>query len=153
MYALRVRADGDVLEAVFTGSVTTEEVLRAVSQAFVLAEASNVTRAMCDLREVADGLPHHSLSVIAASFTSRLQTGQRIAMLCTPEQLRVARRFAKFARIGEELGVFTRESDAQEWAGGAATARVSETMLRHMRAIMEDAGTASEQPQERRQTA
>ncbi|MGE0599198.1 MAG: hypothetical protein AB7J35_07865 [Dehalococcoidia bacterium] len=154
MYSIRVRADVEVLEAVFTASVTTEEALRAVSQAFVLAEAGNISRAICDLREVEDGLPHGSLSVIAASFTSRLSAGQRIAMLCTPEQLPVARRFARFARIGEELGVFTRAADADAWIESAPSTRLSETMLRHMRAILEDADAdRDEQPRQRRHTA
>ncbi|MGE3073577.1 MAG: hypothetical protein AB7N24_05745 [Dehalococcoidia bacterium] len=154
MYSIRVQADVEVLEAVFTGSVSTEEALRAVSQAFVLAEAGNLSRAICDLREVEDGLPHGSLSVIAASFTARLNSGQRIAMLCTSEQLPVARRFARFARIGEELGVFTRAADAEAWIESERSARLSETMLRHMRAIMEDHDAdRAEQSGQRRQSA
>ncbi len=153
MYALRVRADVEVLEAEFSGTVTTEEALRAVSQAFILAEASNVTRAICDLREVENGLAHGSLSVIAAGFTARLRAGLRIAVVCTPAQLPVARRFARFAKIGEELGVFTRATDARAWIASSPNGRISETLLRHMRAIVEDAAAERTKLQERRHTA
>lgn len=154
MYAIRVRADGNVLEAAFSGSVTTEEVLRAVSQAFVLAEAGGISRAICDLREVVDGVGNGSLSIIAASFTARFHAGQRISMLCTHEQLPTARRFARFARLGEGFGVFTRESDAITWLESVPSHRISETMLRHMKTIVEDAAANREsQGHERRHTA
>ncbi|MGB4862342.1 MAG: hypothetical protein WBO97_07780 [Tepidiformaceae bacterium] len=138
MYAIRVRVDGNVLEAAFSGLVTTEEALRAVSQAFVLAEAANISRAVCDLRGVDEGLSPGSISIIAASFSARFHPGQRIAILCTPAQLPVARRFARFAQIGEGFGVFTREADAETWLQRAPSHRISETMLRHMRAIVQD---------------
>lgn len=130
MYSIRVRAGGEVLEAVFSGEVTTSEALRAVSHAYSLAEAGGISRALCDLRSVETG-PLPSISVIAASFATRFSPGERVAMLCTEEQLNHARQFARFARMGEELGVFTRLGDAEEWLASQAYRRLSRTALQH----------------------
>jgi len=153
MYAIRAGADRGVLEAVFSAHVPTEEALRAISQAFVLAEAGGISRALCDVRGVDAGLTHGSLSVIAASFVARFFAGQRIAMLCTPEQLPLARHFARFARIGEELGVFTREPDARAWLESVPARTVSATALRHMKAMLADSRPAEDEPVLRRNSA
>lgn len=138
MYAIRVGAEGEVLEAVFSGSVPPGEVLRAVSQAFVLAEAVGIRRAICDTRDIETGLTRTNLSLLAAGFSGRVSVGQRVAVLCTPEQLRFTRRFARLARIGEEFGVFTRPTDAEEWLARVPQRHPSETMLRHMKALVGD---------------
>lgn len=135
MYAIRASDESDLLEAVFSGSASLDEILRAVSQAFSLAEAGGIVRAICDVRDIEAGLTQSSLPLIAAAFTVRFSAGQRVAVLCTPEQLPFTRRFARFARIGEELGVFTRRSDAEEWLARTPPRRLSETVLRHMMSI------------------
>ena len=132
MYTIRVRPDGSTLDVTFSGEVPTSEALRAVSQGFALAEAGNIQRAMCDLSEVAAGPDLDTFSIIAASFVTRLLPGQRIAVLCSPAQLPMARRFSRFAEVGEELGVFTRLADADDWLRGVPEQRLSETALRHL---------------------
>ena len=92
MYAIRVGAGGEVLEAVFSADVPAAEALRALSQASVLAEAGGIAHAFCDVREVDGGLTHGSLQVIAASFHGRSAPDQRVAVVCNQRQLPLARR-------------------------------------------------------------
>ena len=131
MYTIRVSRDGETLEATFSGEVTTSEALRAVVQAFTLAEAGNISRALCDVGAIEAG-PLPSVSVIAAAFATRCEPGQRIALLCSPEQLPQARKFARFAGVGEELGLFTRMDDAQSWLAAGPRQRLSPTALQHL---------------------
>jgi hypothetical protein len=152
MYAIRVREGGDVLEAKFSGEVTTSEVLRAVSQGFALAEAGSIGRALCDLRALTAG-PLPSISIIAASFVARLDAGDRVAIVCTAEQLAHTRQFARFARVGEELGVFTRESDAEQWLMAGVSGRISRTALHHMGAFEKPEPFSVERPGRKRASA
>ena len=136
MYAIRVGAGGEVLEAVFSADVPAAEALRALSQASVLAEAGGIAHAFCDVREVDGGLTHGSLQVIAASFHGRSAPDQRVAVVCNQRQLPLARHFARLAHAGEEFGVFTREADARAWLESVRATSLAETALRHMKAIM-----------------
>lgn len=138
MYSIRVRPGSATLDIAFSGEVPAAEALRAVSQGFALAEAGSIQRALCDVRSVAAGPDLDALPMIAASLVTRLAAGERVAVLCLQEQLSVARRFARFARIGEELAVFTRLVDADEWLAAVPQQRLSPTALRHL------AATASE---------
>lgn len=132
MYQIRVRPDGSAIDVTFSERLPAEEVLRAISQAFALASAGNVTRALCDLRGVVSGPAVEALAPIAASLRGRLFLDQRVALLCEAGQLALARRFARAARAGTELGVFTREEDARSWLAGAGRQRLSSTALRHL---------------------
>jgi len=152
MYAIRVRERGDVLEVVFSGEVTTSETLRAVDQAFALAEAGEITRAICDLRNVAAG-PMPSISIIAVSFATRLSPGQRVAITCSESQLAHTRQFARFARIGEELGVFTRTDDAEAWLEAGPTRRLSRTAMHHLGAFDRREPALNEPPLRERTSA
>jgi hypothetical protein len=130
MYAIRVRPGGEVLEAAFEGRVLTEEALRAVSQGFVLAEAGNISRALVDVTALGGG--PEGLMLLAATFGLRVAPGQRVAVLCRPEQLRGARQFARFTGANATLGVFTRPEDAEEWLAGGHSQRLSHTTRRHL---------------------
>jgi hypothetical protein len=134
MYAIRTGADDGVLGAEFSGRVSTAEALRAVSQAFALAEAGHLTRAVCDIRGIEAGPDPSSLEVIATSVSSHLAGGRRIALLCTIRQLRLARKFARLTGAREEIGLFTRPVDAEAWLSGRPVRRLSRTALRHMEA-------------------
>jgi hypothetical protein len=146
LYSIRVQADSATLAVVFSGGVPVAELLRAVSQGFALAEAGDIQRALCDLRQVVDGPNLDTFSVIAATFVTRLEPGQRVAILCAPAQLPLARRFARFASIGEELAVFTRAADADEWLAGTPERRLSSTAVRHLQTAAPPPATPVEEP-------
>lgn len=109
MYQVRVAPDGSALEAVFSGQLPVNEVLRAISQSFALAAAGGITRALCDLRDVASGPAIEALAPIAASLRGRLFGDQRVALVCEAQQVALTRRFARSAGLGTELGVSSRE--------------------------------------------
>jgi len=147
MYALRIRAGGVVLDAEFSGRVSTEEALRAVSQGFALAEAGNIERSLCDLRGIEEG--PESLSIIAAAFSTRLMAGQRVALLVHEAQLPTVRRFGTFTHVGGGLGAFSRASDAEEWLAKGPSMQVSTTLRRHLlRSQAQPPETAGTEPSE-----
>lgn len=148
MYQIRVHTNSAMLDVSFSGAVSTEEALRAISQGFALAEASSIQRAMCDLRDVTAGLSLDSFSLVAATFVTRLSAAQRIAVICTAGQVAPARHFARVARAGEELGVFTRPDDAEAWLAGVPSQRLSRTALHHLGAF--ETGPAAAPALERR---
>lgn len=150
MYQIRVRPGSDALEATFSEELTARESLRAISQAFALANAGAVARALCDIRGVSSGPPVEALAPIAASLRARLGTGQRVALLCWPAQLALVRRFARAASGGCEVGVFTRDEDARQWLESAAGQRLSTTAMRHLRADPNAAAEAPESGKRRR---
>lgn len=113
MYAIRVWADEAVVEVVVSGLVDPEEGLRAVSQAFALAEAGRISRALCDLTGA--GRDASSITILGAGLAARLTPPQRVAVVCTEAQLAFCRRLVHRSGFGENLGIFTREGDARAW--------------------------------------
>ena len=83
MYAIRVDAAAEMLRAEASGRVGTDQALRAISQAFALADAGVLARILCDVREVERG-PH--LGTISAALSTRCRRGLRIALLVRSEQ-------------------------------------------------------------------
>ena len=130
MYAIRARAVDGVLEARFSGNVAPEEALRAISQAFALADAGAIRRGICDLREMRPGAG--DVVFLGAAFAARSTAGQRIAVICSPRQLSLCSRLARLAGYGEQLGIFTREADAEAWLHTAQHERLAQTALRHV---------------------
>lgn len=130
MYAIRVQVEEGRLDVRASGLVAPEEALRAVSQAFVLAEAGGITRATCDLTAVEGG--GSSIVVLGAAFASRVQPSQRVAVLCTKRQIAFCRRLARLSGFGDNLGLFTREQDAVAWLGSVRRPQgISGTARRH----------------------
>lgn len=130
MYAIRARALDGVVEARFSGHVAPEEALRAVSQAFALAEAGEIHRGLCDLRQVSHRAGN--TIVLGAAFASRFTQEHRVALICDRRQLSLCRRLTRLAGYGERLGVFTREVDAEAWVASVQRIAPSETALRHV---------------------
>ena len=79
MYAIRVQVEEGRLAVRASGQVGPEEALRAVSQAFALAEAGSITRATCDLSAVEGG--SSGIVVLGAAFASRVQPSQQVAIV------------------------------------------------------------------------
>lgn len=112
MYVIRATPESTVIEARLSGVVDTSEALRAVSQAFALADAGGLARILVDIVELT---ANFDPVVVATSLAIRLESAVRIALICTEEHLPGAREFAKLARGGGNFGVFTRSEDAEAW--------------------------------------
>lgn len=130
MYAIRVRVEEALVEVRASRQVAPEEALRAVSQAFALAEAGSISRGICDVTEV--GRHASSLIVLGAAFAARFTSQHRVAVVCGPGQLTFCRRLARLSGFGDNFGLFTRESDAREWISARAASSCPQTTLRHL---------------------
>lgn len=115
MYAIRVQVEEGRLAVRASGQVGPEEALRAVSQAFALAQAGSITRATCDLSAVEGG--SSGIVVLGAAFASRVQPSQQVAIVCAQRQVALCRRLARLSGFGDNVGLFTREQDAVTWLG------------------------------------
>ncbi len=142
MYVIRVRAEDGLLGVSFSGRVSPEEALRAVSQAFALAEAGGIARCICDLRD-AEHQPG-ILAVLGAMLAARILPGQRVAVICAPDQLSYCRRLARLGGFDERLGTFTRDEDATEWLQCASQWRLAGPALRHFQPLVR-AGVTQQQ--------
>lgn len=127
MYA--IRDTGKTLQVTFSGPVSTEEALRAVSQAFALADAGSLSAATCDLREITRG--PGSAILVAAALGSRFRSGMRVGFIISSGQLPLVRRIARFSRIPEGLGVFESFERAESWVT-ASSSSPSSASRRHI---------------------
>lgn len=130
MYA--IRASGNTLQVSFSDVVPTEEALRAISQAFALADAGSIAAAICDLRDITRG-PANSL-VVAAALASRYRMGMRVAFIASPGQVPFIRRVARASGIREGLGVFDSIPRAESWL--AARGSESRGSRRHVEELL-----------------
>lgn len=131
MYAIRARADERLIEVVANGQMAPEEALRAVSQAFALAEAGGISRGLCDLSALDRG--SRGIVVLGAAFASRFQPAQRVAVVCAPRQRSFCRRLARLSHFEDNFGLFTRADDARAWLAGAQRrSQLPETSRRHL---------------------
>ena len=123
-----IRAPGpNALEVTFSGRVTSAEGLRAISQAFALADAGSVRTALCDLSEVERG-PGNYLE-LAVALATRIRPGMRIAFVAGRGQRPFVRRLARFSGIQQGLGLFERRAEAERWLREAGTrASLSRTL-------------------------
>ena len=95
MYAIRVDASRHILNIELSGRLTTAEALRAVSQAFALAEASSLRGAICDTRELRRG--PGGLLLVAAAIAFGTQPGMRIAFLSRAPQEALLERLIRYS--------------------------------------------------------
>jgi hypothetical protein len=155
MYVIRA-ATPDALTVTFSEKVSTEEALRAISQAFALADAGAITNATCDLRAIERG-PGNAL-IIAAALASRMSDSMRVAFIVEPAQRPYVRRIARFTGIRTGLGLFESEDEAKSWLSEAPSLRrrISSTELRHYQELTrqrETAQPARRTPKTSRRTA
>lgn len=122
------------MEAEFSGYVSTGEALRAASQAFALAEAGHLDRAICDLRGVERG--PEGLQVVRAACAGRIPPGARVALVAGPAQRRLARWLARMGGRHGAVAEFPSREEAEEWLGQEQPRiRLSSTELRHLREL------------------
>jgi len=144
MYVIRAPGPGS-LEITFSDRVTTAEGLRAISQAFALADAGSVTSALCDLTGIERG-PANYLE-LAVALATRIRPGMRIAFVASRAQRPFVSRLARFSGIGDGLGLFETRTNAEQWCNGESRGRQpSSREMRHYRELAQTR-PQTEQPQ------
>jgi hypothetical protein len=113
MYAIRVDDQRKLLHIELSGRITTAEALRAISQASVLAEASDILAVLCDVTRVEHG--PGALLLVATSLNAAHRPGLRIALVANDDQLRVATRIVRFSGLRDSLVAFTSVEEAEAW--------------------------------------
>lgn len=95
------------------GRLTTAEALRAVSQAFALARADDLTRFLCDLRCVERG--PGGLAEIAAAIAVHYRPGMRIAFIAAERQAPLVNRLRRFSGSPDGILVTASRQAATRW--------------------------------------
>lgn len=113
MYAIRVDDERKLLRVELSGRVTTDEALRAVSQAYTLAEAGGIRAMLCDLGALRRG--PGSLLVVAAALAGGYSDGLRVALVGARDRSRMLERLVRFSGIGAGIGAFSTIEDAGAW--------------------------------------
>lgn len=130
MYSIRVDPARPTMRIDLSGRLTTDEALRALSQAFALAEAGNIAIVFCDLRDLDRG--PGNLLPLAAALNASYQAPLRIAFAGGSHQLPLARRFTKFTGLPGSVRCFATETEAIDWLATRRTSeRLSSTERRH----------------------
>ena len=137
MYAIRVDASRHMLNVELSGRLTTAEGLRAVSQAFALAEASSLRAVVCDARTLRRG--PGGLLLIAAALSFRLQPGMRIALLGVAGQQALVERLIRYTGSPTGIQFVESASEAETYIEpvlrGSAPV-LSSTELRHAEELL-----------------
>lgn len=147
MYSIRVDAESNQLLVALSGRVTTAEALRAVSQAFTLAEAGHILAIRCDTAGLQRG-PGGTV-LVAAAIAARYRDGMRLSIVGDGVRRRLAERIARFSRIPAEgiLAVDT-VAEAQAWLQPVLrrAPRLSGTELRHVDVLTHPAPRPADRP-------
>ena len=133
MYTIRVDTAAEMLRADASGRIDTEEALRAISQAFALADAGLLARILCDVREVERG---PNLATVSAALATRCRGGLRIALLIRTEQRAIARKLMRLAGSPPGLRVFESAPGASSWLI-PGTAGYASPEQRHLEGLAE----------------
>lgn len=141
MFTIRADASQRMLRLDFAGRIVTGEALRALSQAFSMAEASHITAVQCDVSEIERGPA--GLLMLAAVFSSRWHEPMRVAFVGRPVQAPFVRRFINFSGRSHAMGFFVASELPQDWLLGDLPApvpsrppRLSATARRHARELL-----------------
>lgn len=132
MYALREDAARKLLRIDFSGRLTTDEALRALSQAFTLTEATDIRGVRCDLTGITRG--PGGLLMIAAALAMRFRPGVRVALLSAEQQIPFAARLVRFSGVSDGMMAFESATEADAWLSVVLprqNARISSTARRH----------------------
>ena len=133
MCAIRVDAAAEMLRAEASGRVGTDQALRAISQAFALADAGVLARILCDARAIERG-PH--LGTIGAALSTRCRRGLRVALLVRSEQRSSAERLIRLAGAPLGLRAFESMAGASAWLA-PQTAGYASPERRHLEGLAE----------------
>jgi hypothetical protein len=137
MYAIRVDASRHILNIDLSDRLTTAEALRAVSQAFALADASALPAAICDIRNLRRG--PGGLLVVAAAISFRLQPGMRIALVGTAGQEPLVERVIRYTGLTTALQFVESPMEAEAFVEPLlrrGSALLGSTELRHAEELL-----------------
>ncbi|MCK9520254.1 MAG: hypothetical protein M0R74_14705 [Dehalococcoidia bacterium] len=133
MYAIRVDDQRKLLHVGLSGRMTTNETLRAVSQAAALAEAGNISAVLCDATRVERGPA--GLLLIAAAISAGYRPGMRVALFGSVGQLPLFTRIARFSGLRHAIATFATAADAECWLASHAR-RPQRTPRQHAEALL-----------------
>lgn len=136
MYSIRVNADTNQLLVALSGRLSTNEALRAVSQAFTLAEAGNILAISCDTTQLRRGPA--GVVLVGTALAARYRPGMRIAFIGEGLHRAFAERVARFSGIAATgISAFESTADARAWLAPVLqrTPRLSGTELRHVESL------------------
>ena len=135
MYTIRVDAPRKLLFVELSGRLTTDEGLRAISQATALMEASDLVGVHCDTSELMRG--PGGLLLVAAAVAAAHRPGMFIAFVGRPRHLRTIERLLRFSGLTEGVDTFEVAADAQRWLELAIrpARKLSRTELLHAEAL------------------
>jgi len=137
MYSLREDGARKLLLIELSERLTTEEALRAMSQAFMLTEASKLRGVRCDVTRITRG--PGGLLMVAASLAARYRPALRIAFLGDPGQRPFITRLIRFSGVRENLRSFESSAEADTWLAAVLAQpqkRLSSTARRHAETML-----------------
>jgi hypothetical protein len=137
MYSLREDGVRKLLLIELSERLTTEEALRAMSQAFMLTEASKIRGVRCDVTRITRG--PGGLLMVAAALASRYRPALHIAFVADTAQLPFISRLIRFSGVRENLRAFESAAEADTWlapALGQPQKRLSSTARRHAETML-----------------
>ncbi len=136
MYSLREDAASRLLLVELSDRLTTDEALRALSQAFMLTDASKIRGVRCDVTRITRG--PGGLLMVAAALAARYRPALRIAFLAGAEQLPFVTRLIRSSGLRENLRAFESATEADAWLAAIAEPRrrFSSTERRHVETML-----------------
>ena len=137
MYSLREDGARKLLLIELSERLTTEESLRAMSQAFMLTEASKLRGVHCDVTRITRG--PGGLLMVAAALASRYRPALRVAFLGNAAQLPFITRLIRFSGVRENLRAFESSAEADMWLEAVLVQpqkRLSSTARRHAETML-----------------
>jgi len=113
VYIIRVDAERPLLNVELSGAVSTEEALRAISQASTLAEAGHARVVRCDLHTVREG--PDCVPLVAAALAANCRPSFSVAFVGQDEQLRALRPFLRRLSAAGRVHCFASNAAADDF--------------------------------------
>jgi hypothetical protein len=132
VYIIRADADRPLLNVELSGFVSTEEALRAISQAGTLAEAGHARVIRCDIHTVQEGPDCRPL--VAAALAANSRPSFAVAFVGQPEKLRSLRPLLRRLATVGRVQCFESNAAAEAFIGEVCGLRTSlpATAQRHV---------------------
>jgi hypothetical protein len=129
MYVIRSLQPSALLHVELSGCVSTEEALRAISQAATLASVDGAVSVLCDVSAVSEA--PDTLVPAAVLLGSAISPAMRVAVVSQPHQQPLIEKLMRVARVRRLVRFFQDQQSASAWLASASRRRISETGLRH----------------------
>ena len=113
MYVIRVDHNRTLLKVECSGHITTAEAVRAISQAFALAEAGNIWAMAVDVTAVTIG--PDEIDVVGAALAASHRLGTRIAFVTGTGTRTIVDRLRRLSGVPDAAGAFESDAGARAW--------------------------------------